>query len=209
MNTVYGEQKHLSPPPPYAQSELIEAFSWFGSQVLEWCQGQMGNQVGNGECWTLAFEATKAVEGCQESMGKVHGHPVYEVRRGDGIFMDDDEEERGLGGWEGEIVGEDEIRPGDIMQMVTCRFESRDPSSGRLLSYSTAGAPDHTAVVSSVSTGSDGRSMRLEVLQQNVGGVRNVMEGHFDLGEMVRGGVRIYRPVWTEWLGVLKPDWDQ
>jgi hypothetical protein len=48
----------------------------------------------------------------------------------------------------------------------------------------------------------------VNILHQNVGGVKKVQKGELILGEMVSGKLWIYRPVWESWAGSLEPKWD-
>lgn len=57
-----------------------------------------------------------------------------------------------------------------------------------------------------VVTGMNGRTV--QVLHQNVGGVRKVQRGELVVEELVSGKLWIYRPVWESWCGSLEPKWD-
>ena len=48
----------------------------------------------------------------------------------------------------------------------------------------------------------------MEILHQNVGGVRKVQKGELILDEMIGGKLWIYRPVWESWAGGLEPKWE-
>jgi len=48
----------------------------------------------------------------------------------------------------------------------------------------------------------------VEILHQNVGGVRKVQRGELNCDEMISGKVWIYRPIWETWAGPLEPKWD-
>ena len=61
-------------------------------------------------------------------------------------------------------------------------------------------------LMSSVVTGLKGRTV--EVLEQNVGGVRKVQKGQVIIEELVSGRLWIYRPVWDSWAGSLEPKWE-
>ncbi|KAK7205583.1 hypothetical protein BZA70DRAFT_164019 [Myxozyma melibiosi] len=110
------------PPERPSSSDLEAAASAFGPRVAGFCAGNVGRQVGNGECWTLARDALKSA-GALESIGYVHGVKVYE-------------------GGEGEGGGED-VREGDVVQFKNARF--KDGYGEKIV-----GMPDHTAVVRSV-----------------------------------------------------------
>lgn len=47
----------------------------------------------------------------------------------------------------------------------------------------------------------------IEVVEQNVGGVKKVMRGEYNMAELVKGEVRIYRAVGESWVGPLDVDW--
>ena len=130
-STVRGQQKHFPPPVPLAPAELERAAGLYGAGVRAWCQRQLGRQVGNGECWTLAHDALEFVAGtvtpkCMVSCGTIHGQCVYARDRGvttaGGLMT---------------------VREGDIVQYLECKFERRQ--NGRVVYSSTAGAPDHTS----------------------------------------------------------------
>lgn len=76
------------------------------------------------------------------------------------------------------------------MQYYQCTF-----SNGTYTQ--TAGAPDHTSVVS----GKEGD--KLVVLEQNVNGKRFVQKGEVNLKDLRKGKVCVYRPVKKELMGEL------
>ena len=61
-------------------------------------------------------------------------------------------------------------------------------------------------LTSRVVTGRNGRTV--EVLEQNVGGVRKVQKGQLVIEELVSGELWIYRPVWDSWAGSLEAKWE-
>ena len=63
-------------------------------------------------------------------------------------------------------------------------------------------APDHTAVIIGIEPNGV-----LNVVEQNVGGVKRVQEGSYDMSEFVEGEVRIFRAVGEGWVGKLDPTW--
>ena len=156
----------------------------------------MGRQVGNGECWTLAHDGLKAIaatcseqgqEPCMPSQSYIHGVAVY-------TFIPATKPDSNPG----RSVLEAGVGRGDIVQILSAHFKSRD---GRRQAW--AGDPDHTAVVTSVD-----RNGVIAVAEQNVGGVKKVRTGSYDLSEMFKGEVRIFRAVGESWLGPLDPNWD-
>lgn len=48
----------------------------------------------------------------------------------------------------------------------------------------------------------------LDILHQNVGGVRKVQKGELNVDELVSGKLWIYRPIWESWAGSIKPTWE-
>jgi hypothetical protein len=185
--TVEAKQRHYSPPALLPSTELVKAYELYGDKIVQWCYARMGQQVGNGECWTLADEALKAVgeqtnPPCMPSQSLVHGHIVYEHVHG-----------------HSPVWADDIIRAGDIVQWLSAKYERRE--RGRIVYGSSVGAPDHTAVVTKYSDGV------ILVLHQNTGGAKVVKTGEFRFAEMVGGEIRIYRPIWKNWAGELKPTW--
>jgi hypothetical protein len=155
----------------------------------------MGQQVGDGECWTLANEALKGIgakassmgrEPCMSSQSYVHGALIYSYVPATSPYPEP------KGG-----VQEAGVARGDIMQLLTAHFKSKDSKSEKW-----AGAPDHTAVV----VGIEPHDV-LRMVEQNIGGVKKVREGSYDMSELVKGEVRIFRAVGESWVGKLEPKW--
>jgi len=148
----------------------------------------MGRQVGNGECWTLAHDALEFVRDTitppvMVSNGTIHGQCIYQ--------------HDGASHLSGRL---EDVRCGDVVQYLSCKFERKQ--NGRIVYSSSAGAPDHTSVVI-------GRMDRtINILHQNVGGVRKVQTGELIVDEMVSGKLWIYRPVWETWAGSVQPKWE-
>ena len=165
----------------------------YGERIAAWCEARIGTKVGNGECWTLANDAITAVaeecraqnqEPCVPSRSYVHGALIY-------TYIPPKPSDPPSG-----VLAAGTAR-GDIIQFLTAHFRSRDG-----LSWSSRGAPDHTAVITAVERGGI-----LKVLEQNVGGTKIVMEGKVDMSEMTSGEVRIFRPVGENWLVPLDLSW--
>src|SRR3954447_26612574 len=91
-------------------------------KVLQFARARMGQQVGNGECWTLAADALKAAGARRPGTG---GVGVYNF---------------------GKQISRKALQPGDIIQFENVRFEHRGPNGAR----SWNEFPHHTAVVASV-----------------------------------------------------------
>ena len=129
--TVQSRQKHFPPPTPLGPADLEKCARLYGDGIIRFCQGQLGRQVGNGECWTLAHDALEFVQGvvqprCMVSSGTIHGQCIFQ-REGTTTISGNLEN----------------IRPGDIVQYFECKFERRQ--NGRMVYSSSAGAPDHTS----------------------------------------------------------------
>ena len=100
---------------------------------MKFAQMNLGRQVGNGECWTLAHDALEFVRGVTSprvmvSNGTIHGQCIYSR-----------DASRTLSGTL------ENVRRGDIVQYLECKFERR--VNGRVVYSSSAGAPDHTSYV--------------------------------------------------------------
>jgi hypothetical protein len=133
QTTVRATQKHFPPPTPLPPADLEKCAGLYGGGVVGFARGQVGRQVGDGECWTLAHDALEFVQQtveprCMVSNGKIHGQVVFACDAGQAV-----------GG------SVEAVRTGDIVQYLECKFERR--VNGRVVHSSSAGAPDHTAYV--------------------------------------------------------------
>lgn len=162
-----------------SKQQLVEFSDHFGDHIVAWCLHREGEQVGSGECWDLARDAL--LKGCGNhafvSTYYHHGFPILTVH----------------GTPSGPAFAgspADEVRKGDILQFTLAKFE--DKATG---ATQTAGAPNHTSVV----IGKVGE--KIQVAEQNVGGVRKVMRGEYTLGHITNGSVIVYRPVPMLWAG--------
>jgi hypothetical protein len=94
-------------------------------KVLQFARSNLGKQVGNGECWTLADEALRSAEAHRPG---TDGYGAY-------VF--------------GREIDVRALQPGDVMQLDNVRFEHRDASGvGSWEEY-----PQHTAIVARVKGG--------------------------------------------------------
>lgn len=164
--------------------------SRYSEAIANWCESKLGQQVGDGECWTLASHALKAVaaqsrDPCLTSQSLVHGHRIYSFVPGVSPYPNP------KGG-----VLEAGVARGDVIQLLTAHFHGKDGSQ------KWAGAPDHTAVITAV----DSNGV-LSAVEQNVGNVKKVQPGGYDMSELVKGEVKIYRAVNESWVGALDPTW--
>ncbi len=85
-------------------------------RIMAFAAQHFGQQVGNGECWTLAADAVEAAGGISPQ-GYVFGRELS----------------RGEQWW-----------PGDIIQFSQCKFKETLPGNRHLIIE--AGAPNHTAI---------------------------------------------------------------
>lgn len=182
---VQQERKEMPPPPTLTQVQLIQAHEQFGNGVATFGESVLGQQVGDGECWTLAKEAIdQSSHGYAMSpAGYTHGALVYHA----------------MGGAAAPLAYNDSIRRGDILQFTSGKFETRDAVTGMVRATSHVGAPNHTSIVTSVSA----NNRIVDIVHQNVGGSRKVQTGQHNLDEFVAGEIKIFRPVWKEWAGEL------
>jgi hypothetical protein len=190
--TAQGAAKMLPKPRDLGPAELEEYRIRYGDSVAGWSESMMGQQVGNGECWTLANDALKAVgDDCRArgieppmtSQSYIHGFLVFSYYPPSPPTPP--------GGVTASMVAR-----GDIIQFLSCIFEKRGGGKGY------CGMPDHTAVVTGV-----GRDGVIDAVHQNTGGVKKVCRAQFNFGELTSGEVRIFRPVGESWVGGLETVW--
>ncbi|KAK9390384.1 hypothetical protein V1515DRAFT_590175 [Lipomyces mesembrius] len=185
-NKVSAQRVDFPPPGRPSASDLDAAATSFGENVAKFVEANVGRQIGNGECWTVAKESLKA-SGAMESCGFIHGVEIWSSNSATGARSGDEEM----------------LRRGDILQFNSARFRSSGPS-GRIVEEKYVGAPDHTAVIVAVHSVAP---LVVTVLEQNVGGVRSVQQGSYVFSEMTDGSVAAYRPFWKEWAGELETSW--
>lgn len=184
LDSLTQELKFI-PPPTASKEMLVQGHKVFGEHVASWCEVKSGQQVGNGECWTLAHDALQ--KGCGKhafvSSALIHGALLYTVK---------------ANGDKPEVIVPnvtDDIKRGDILQFKSCFFKYPTMTM-------TYGAPDHTAIVLDVKEGTHGGSFlkNLKIIQQNMSGVKIVAETELDLGRLKGGDVKVFRPVEKEWV---------
>ncbi|KAK9487027.1 hypothetical protein V1527DRAFT_11463 [Lipomyces starkeyi] len=185
-NNVSAQRVDFAPPGRPSASDLDAAATSFGENVAKFVEANVGRQIGDGECWTVAKESLKA-SGAMESCGFIHGVEIWTSNSTTGVRSGD----------------EAMLRRGDILQFKSARFRSSG-QAGRIVEEKYVGAPDHTAVIVAVHSVAP---VVVTVLEQNVGGVRSVQQGSYVFGEMMDGSVVAYRPFWKEWAGELETSW--
>lgn len=190
--TVKADQQYIPPPRNLNSAELETYRVKYSDRVAQWCESKMNTQVGNGECWTLAYEALKAVaaeeasggrEPCMVSQSLIHGYKIYEFLPPASC--------QPAGG-----VHAAGVARGDVIQYLSAHFKHENGGQ------SWAGAPDHTAVVTRVQ-----RDGTLNIVQSNSGGVKTVAIGTVNFNELVGGEIRIFRAVGESWVGPMDPSW--
>ncbi|KAK9459699.1 uncharacterized protein V1516DRAFT_628505, partial [Lipomyces oligophaga] len=186
---VSAQRIDYPPPTRPSDADLESAATAFGEPVARWCEANVGRQVGNGECWTLAHDALVSV-GALESMGYTHGVLIY--KRCAGQLADPMGQNA-----EGTAAM---VRRGDILQCKSTTFQF--PGGG----WKKAGNPDHTSVIVAVHASPSGELL-VTALEQNSGAVRIVQQGTYDMSTFVDGEVKVYRPFWKEWIGDLDTKW--
>ncbi|PGH21470.1 hypothetical protein AJ80_03261 [Polytolypa hystricis UAMH7299] len=184
--TVVGEQKYISPLSRNEELRNDEgvtilgdkalrlASTWYAPHILSFCRDRLGSTVGDGECWTLAALAIDAARPAARREG--HEPPMRTLGRVHGQCLL--EWDAGSGVPVHGILETAGVRAGDILELQDAEFVN-------------ASIEVHTAVVAGV----DG-STCMNVLEQNGSVPKVVTEGRYDLREMEKGCVRIYRPVW-------------
>jgi len=74
--TVKAQQRHYPPPRQLSRGELEEYRRQYSDALASWCESKMAQQVGDGECWTLAHHGLQAV-GAMPSQTLIHGALIY------------------------------------------------------------------------------------------------------------------------------------
>jgi len=161
---------HLVSAAPQADS--------IGEKVVAFCQEHRDQQVGNGECSTLAGQALKHA-GAKARGGKDNPNSGDYVW-GTEIYMI---------GADGKSEGKrTEIHPGDIIQYRDVKFAGKKHTGKGTY---TESASHHTAVV--ISTDDAGGT--IHILQQNTNGKKEVKSATLYLGDLKSGWLRFYRPI--------------
>lgn len=206
--SVRAEQKYLSAPRP-SPARLARAQHRYGRLITRWCQKRKGTRVGDGECWTLAYEALKAVaDQCRSrgekpvmaSQGHLHGACIFSrsmVPSAAGTGSNNNNNSLQAAG----------VAEGDIMALTGARFQRRHrhgptaqgepgPAGGGGVVSTCMMGPEHTAIITAV----HGNNV-LEVLEQNVPPLgKKVQSGTYRVDELVQGEMRIYRPMPEGWI---------
>jgi hypothetical protein len=136
------------------------------NKVVEFARSKLGQQVGDGECSSLAAAALR--------------NAGARVRRGN------------HGTWGDELKSLRDAQSGDIVQFENAVFISTQFLDDGGVITQTLEFPHHTAVIAQVRKRR--KKPVLVILHQNVGGSKIVQEWTIDLAQMRRGSMKIYRP---------------
>jgi hypothetical protein len=151
-----------------------------GDKVVDFCKKNVGEQVGNGECWTLANNALLAA-GVKSSTAYKDSPNKTDYVWGDLVFGVDAKD-----GKTTETGKASKVQPGDVVQFRDASFAGKQAGGG---TYSLT-ASHHTAVVTEVTN--DGKTVT--VLHQNWAGKKTVTETTFQLDDLQAGWLKIYHP---------------
>ncbi|KAL9598093.1 MAG: hypothetical protein Q9219_004724 [cf. Caloplaca sp. 3 TL-2023] len=209
LGTAVAEQKHYPSPPPLSEEELDAAHKLYGANIATWAESTVGTTVGDGECWTLIQRAlidladTYRQYGKEPpliSQGRSHGYPILTLTAP-------------AAGSNAGLLQLADVRRGDIVELKSAHFhivteEAPKKVPGQWGKWQKgAGEKNvrlshHTAVI----VGVEGDVVK--VVEQNGCVVGGVGEERYDLGEMRRGEVEVFRVVGEKWVGGLVADWD-
>lgn len=144
------------------------------ARIVQFCQSHLGQQVGDGECYSLAKQAFKdaGLAGGRQSENPNHGDFVW----GNLVLY-----LQGTGADPAAQGKLETIVPGDVIQFRDAVFKRKKRSEHFM---------HHTAVIVAVSE--NGREIKL--LQQNFGGKKFVTELNLHLPDLKSGWIRVYQP---------------
>lgn len=209
MGTVTAQQKHFPAPAPLSEDHLEKAHWTYGDNVAQWVEKSIGTRVGDGECWTLIQRALADIadtyrqygkEPPLQSQGRSHGYPILS------ISSDTPGSNSGLL----ELAG---VRRGDIVEMKSAHFQiieeapvQRQTEWGQW--QKGAGEKNirlshHTAIVLDV----DGDVIKVMEQNGSVSGAVGVEK--YDLNQMTKGEIEVFRVVGETWVGALVADWNE
>ena len=139
------------------------------ARVLAYARAHVGQTVGNGECAGLAYQALLAAGAMPKGP---HGNPGPRDYVWGGLVAVIEATANGP-----RVTGSlADVKPGDIAQFSNVRA-------------ARAHFGHHTAIVTDLA------DMRMEMLQQHVGGGHVVVDGAIRLDKLSSGWIRFYQPV--------------
>lgn len=157
---------------------LAAAGASTGDKVLSFAQSHLDQQVGDGECATLAAQALKSANARRR--GADSPNPGDYVWGRQVLLADTSTNPPTI---EGKLA---DLQPGDIIQFRDAKFEGR-----RNRYHYTMTIAHHTAIIESV----DPQAVTIKVLHQNYNGKRTVQQTTLYLNDLKQGWLRVYRPI--------------
>jgi hypothetical protein len=148
-------------------------------KVVDFCKKHIGKQVGDGDCFTLAYTALKAAGAKLDYNNDpnpgdaVWGTRVYTLEVKDGGLVED-------------AAAGKRVQPGDVMQFRDTTFTGKGGDEDYTLT-----ATQHSAIVIAVAAG----GKELTALHQNWNDKKTVQKTVFRLNDLKSGWVRIYHPL--------------
>lgn len=126
-----------------------------------------------GDCYDFAYEAVRKAGGKVDThtgAKKINGEVHY-------VWGKTVYQKSKMSGWSN-VGSLQDIRAGDIIQIDACKFGSKPKTN------------HHTAIVESV----DARTGKIQVIHQNINGIKQVFRGEYNMNDMTAGVFTVYRP---------------
>ena len=205
--TVVATQRHFPAPASLNDEELDKAHREYGTNIATWCDDVIGGTVGDGECWTLVQKALQDLANTYQkygkeppliSQGRAHGYCILAI-------------EAFSPGSNSGMLQLADVRRGDILQMESAHFRTVEKAPvvqqewGRWQKGNgekKVRMAHHTAVIMAI------ESNVIKVVEQNGTIPYAVSNGQYDLEEMQKGSLKVYRVVGEKWCPPLTADWD-
>jgi hypothetical protein len=149
-----------------------------GDKIIAFCQEHKGQQVGDGECASLANQALRSAG--------AKGRGPDSPNKGDYTWGTQTfyiEAQESAPRIEGKTS---DIKPGDIIQLRDVKFKGRRPGGTYSMTFA-----HHTAIVAGVEEG----GQVVHIFHQNFGGKKIVMNATYKLADLKEGWLRFYRPI--------------
>ncbi|MCJ1271396.1 hypothetical protein MMC22_011296 [Lobaria immixta] len=210
--TVETQQMHIPPPAPLSENDLIAAHETYGQNIATWAEAVVGTTVGDGQCWTLIYQALLDLadtyrqygkEAPRISQGRNHGHCILTLAAP-------------TPGSNTGLLQLADVRPGDILEMRSAHFRiiEEAPAVPDVTQQEWGGwrkgpreknirLAHHTAIVARL----DGDVAN--VVEQNGSIPMGVGLASYHLEQMVRGEIEIFRVIGESWCGNLEATWDE
>ncbi|WEW54624.1 hypothetical protein PRK78_000044 [Emydomyces testavorans] len=189
--TVRADIKHIAGSAPAPSKDLTPeqlrcASEWYAPHILSFARSHLGTSVADGECWSFACAALKFTRSAalregheppMPSMGRVHGQCILDWSVCSLVPA--------VG-----ILQAAEVRPGDIIELSDAHFRHQQVLLGGLArGEENVRLSAHTAIVESVN------GEKIGVIEQNARVKKLVVEGEYNLADMVKGTVKVFRAV--------------